>query len=228
MYGCESWTIKKTERQRMDAFKVWCWRRLLRVPWIARRSNQSVPKEINPEYSLEGLMLMLKLHTLATCCKELTHWKRFSCWERLKAGGEGGHRGWDGWMASLTQGVWASSGRWWRTGKPGVLKFMGWQRVRQDLVPEQVYVWPAVELGFCWVWEGGRYTPGGWGAKQIQQVGCHLLTKTRSFGPQVWNWGSSRGKPEDFLTSALLVLIHKRTSPQPPTANRLLRLSQEA
>ena len=61
MYGCESWTIKKVEHQRTDAFKLWCWKRLLRVPWIARRSNQSILKEINPEYSLEGLMLKLKL-----------------------------------------------------------------------------------------------------------------------------------------------------------------------
>ena len=62
MYGCESWTIKKAECRRIDAFELWCWRRLLRVPWIARRSNQSILKEISPEYSLEGLMLKLKLH----------------------------------------------------------------------------------------------------------------------------------------------------------------------
>ena len=73
MYGCESWTVKKAECQRIDAFELWCWRRLLRVPWSARRSNQSILKEISPEYSLEGLML--KLQHLATWCKELTHWK---------------------------------------------------------------------------------------------------------------------------------------------------------
>ena len=76
MYGCESWTVKKAERRRIDAFEVWCWRRLLRVPWTARRSNQSILKEISPEYSLEGLMLKLKLNPLVTWCKELTHWKR--------------------------------------------------------------------------------------------------------------------------------------------------------
>ena len=80
MYGCESWTIKKTEHQRIDALELWCWRRFLRAPWTARRSNQSILKEINPE--LEGLML--KLQYLATWCKELTHWKRPWCWERLK------------------------------------------------------------------------------------------------------------------------------------------------
>ena len=80
MYGCESWTIKKAECQRIDAFELWCWRRLLRVPWTARRSNQSILKEISPEYSLEGLMLKLKLQYLATWCEELTYLKRPWCW----------------------------------------------------------------------------------------------------------------------------------------------------
>ena len=82
MYGCENWTIKKAEHQRIDAFELWCWGRLLRVPWTARRSNQSILKEISPEYSLEGLMLKLKLNTLATWCKELTHLKRG--WQRMR------------------------------------------------------------------------------------------------------------------------------------------------
>ena len=90
MYGCESWTIKKAECQRIDAFELWCWRRLLRVPWTARRSNQSILKEIRSEYSLEGLML--KLQYLGHLSKELTHWKRPWSWERLKAKGEGGCR----------------------------------------------------------------------------------------------------------------------------------------
>ena len=89
MYGCESWTIKKTERWRIDAFELWCWRRLLRVPWTARRSNHSILKEISPEYSSEVLMLKLKLQYLVTWCEEPTHWKRPWCWERLKAQGEG-------------------------------------------------------------------------------------------------------------------------------------------
>ena len=105
MYGCESWTIKEPECQRMDAFELWCWRRLLRVPWTARRSNQSILK-INPECSLEGLILRLKLQYFGHWCEELTHLKRPWCWERLKAGGEGENRGWDGWMASLTQWTW--------------------------------------------------------------------------------------------------------------------------
>ena len=76
MYGCESWTMRKAEHWRIHAFELWCWRRLLRVPWTARRANQSILKAISPEYSLEGLMLKLKLHPLATSCEELTHWKR--------------------------------------------------------------------------------------------------------------------------------------------------------
>ena len=93
MYGCESWTIKKAESQRIDAFELWYWRRLLRVPWTARRSNQSILKEISPEYSLEGLMLKLKLQYFGHLMLELTRWKRHSCQERLKVGGEGDDRG---------------------------------------------------------------------------------------------------------------------------------------
>ena len=100
MCGWESWPIKKVELWRIDAFASWCWRRLLRVPWTARRSNQSILKEISPEYSLEGLMVKLKLQALATWCEELTHWKRTWWWKRLRAGGEGKDRGWHDWMAS--------------------------------------------------------------------------------------------------------------------------------
>ena len=95
--------MKKAECQRIDIFELWCWRRLLRLPWTARRSNQSNLKEISPEYSLEGLMLSWNPNTLATWCKELTHWKRPWYWESLKVGGEGDNRAWDGWMASLTR-----------------------------------------------------------------------------------------------------------------------------
>ena len=101
MHGHESWTVKKAERQIMDAFELWYWRRLLRVPWTARRSNQSNLKEISPGCSLEGLMWSWNSNTLATWCEKLTHLKRPWCWERLRAGGEKDGRGWDGWMASL-------------------------------------------------------------------------------------------------------------------------------
>ena len=131
IYGCESWTVKKAERRRIDAFELWCWRRLLRVPWTARRSNQSILKEISPGCSLEGMMLKLKLQYFGHLSEELTHWKRLWCWEGLGAGGERVHREWDGWMASLTQWtwVWVNSGSWWRTGRPDMLRFMGSQIV---------------------------------------------------------------------------------------------------
>ena len=133
MYRCESWTIKKAECWRIDGFELWCWRRLLWVPWTARRSYQPILKEISPEYSLKGLMLELKLQYFATWCKELTHLKRPWCWERLKAGGERDNRGWDGCMASLTQWtrVWVNSRSWWWTGRPGMLQFMGSQSQTQ-------------------------------------------------------------------------------------------------
>ena len=138
MYGYKSWTVKKAECQRIDAFEVWCWRRLLRVPWTARRSIQYILKDISLGRSLERLMLKLKLNTLASWCEELTHLKRPWCWERLKVGGEGDDRGWDGWMASPTRWtwVWVNSGSWWWTGKPGVLQFMGSQRVGHNWATE--------------------------------------------------------------------------------------------
>ena len=145
MYGCESWTVKKAECQRTDAFELWCWRSLLRVPWTARRSNHSILKEISPGCSLEGLMLKLKLQTLATLCEELIDLKRPWCWERLRAGGEGDDRGWDGWMASPTQWtwIWINSWSWWWTGRPGMLQSMGSKRVRHDWVTE------LTELNIC-------------------------------------------------------------------------------
>ena len=135
MYGCESWTVKKAEARRIDTFALWCWRRLLRVPWTARRSNQSILKEISPGISSEGMILKLKL---PTWWEELTHWKRLWFFEGLGAGGEGDDRGWDGWMASLSRWmwVWVNSGSWWWTGRPGVLQFMGLQRVRKDWATE--------------------------------------------------------------------------------------------
>ena len=163
MYGCESWTIKRAEHQRFDTFELWCWRRLLRVPWTARRSNQSILKEISPGCSLEGLMLRLKLNTLATWYEELTHWKRPWCWERLRAGREGDDRGWDGWMASLIRWtwVWVDSRSWWWTGRPGVLRFTGSQRVGHGWVIELnwtetlIYKCSNLEEGLPW-WLSGR------------------------------------------------------------------------
>ena len=128
MYGCESWTIKKAEHWRIVAFELWCWRRLLRVPWAARRSNQSILKEIRPGCSLEGMMIKLKLQYFGHLM-----WRVDSLEKTLMLGGIGGRRRrgqqrMEGWMASLTQstGVSVNSGWWW-TGRPGVLWFMGLQ-----------------------------------------------------------------------------------------------------
>jgi len=115
MYGCEHWTIVKAESQRTDALELWCWRRLLRVPWTARRSNQPVLKEINPEYSLEGVMLRLKLQNLGHLM-----WRIDTLGKTLMLGKiegrrrRGQHRGWNGWMVSLTwwTWAWASSKSW--------------------------------------------------------------------------------------------------------------------
>ena len=117
------------------ALKNWCFwpvvRKLLRVPWTATRSNRSILKKISPDIHWKDWCWSWNSNTLATWYKELTHLKRPRCWERLKAGREGDNRGWDGWMASLTQWtwVWVNSRSWWQTGRPGVLQSMGSQRV---------------------------------------------------------------------------------------------------
>ena len=132
MYGCESWTLKKPERWRIDAFELLCWRRPLRVPWTARRPNQSILKEIIGSWSW---CWSWNSNTLATWCKELLL-KRPWYQERLKA--EGDTRGWDGWIASPTQWtwIWVNSGSWWWTARPGMLQSTGLQRVRHDLAAE--------------------------------------------------------------------------------------------
>ena len=123
---------------RIDAFELWCWKRLLRVPWTARRFNQSILKETSPGCSWKDWCWGWNSNSLATSCEELTHWKRPWCWEGLGAGGEGDDRGWDGWMASLTRctWVWVNSRSWWWTGRPGMLRFMGSQRVRHNWATE--------------------------------------------------------------------------------------------
>ena len=113
---------------------LWCWGRLLRVPWFARRSNQAILKENSPGVHWKDWCWRWNSNTLATWYEELTHLKRPWCWERLRAGGEGDDRGWDGWMASPTQWtwVWVNSGSWWWTGRPGMLQSMGSQRIGHD------------------------------------------------------------------------------------------------
>ena len=127
----QSWTIKKAECWRIDASELWCWRRLLRVPWTARRSNQSILKEISPGCLLEGLIWSWNSNTLATSCLDWL-WKRPWCWEGLRAG-EGDNRGWDGWMASLTQWtwVWVDSGSWCWIG--GLAYCSSWGHKESDM-----------------------------------------------------------------------------------------------
>ena len=139
MYGCESWTIKKAEHWKIDAFELWCWRRLLKVPWTTRRSKKSILKEINPGCSWNNWCWSWNSSTLAIWWEELTHLKRPWCWEGLKVGGEGDDRRWDGWISSLTQWiwVWVKSEPWWWTGRPGMPQSMGSQRVRHDWATEQ-------------------------------------------------------------------------------------------
>ena len=135
VYGCEPWTIKKAECWRIDAFKLWWWRRLLRVPWTARRSKQSILKKINPEYSLEGLML--KLQYFGHLMGRADSLEKTLMLEKME-GRRRGNKGWYDWMASPTQWtwVWVNSGSWWWTGRPAVLQFMGSQRVGHDWATE--------------------------------------------------------------------------------------------
>ena len=123
IYGCENWNIRKAEHWRIDAFELWCWRRLLRVPWIARRTNQSILKEISSEYSLEGLILKLKLQYFGHLMWRTNSLEKTLMLRKIEGRRRRGDKGWDSWMASPTRWtwVWASSRSWWWTGKPGVL-----------------------------------------------------------------------------------------------------------
>ena len=138
MYGCERWTVKKAERQRIAAFELWCWRRLLRVPWTSTRSNQSILKEISPGISLEGMMLKLKLQYFGYLMRRVD-----SLEKTLKLGGTGGRRRRGRqrmrWLDGITDSmawVWVNSGSWWWTCGPSVLWFMGSQIVGHDWVTE--------------------------------------------------------------------------------------------
>ena len=115
MYGCESWTVKKAERRRIDAFEVWCWRRLLKVPWTARRSNQSILKQINPRCSLEGLTLKLKFQYFGHLMQKADSLEKTLMLGKI-----------EGWRRRS----------WWWTGRPGMLWFMGLQRVRHHWATE--------------------------------------------------------------------------------------------
>ena len=127
MYRCDSWSIKRAECRRIDALKLWCWRRFLRVPWMARRSYQSVLKEISPQYLLEKLFLNLKLQYSGHLIRRANSLEKTLMLERLKIGEEGDDRGQDSWVASPTQWtwVWVNTGSWQWTGRPSMLQSMG-------------------------------------------------------------------------------------------------------
>ena len=142
MYECESWTIKKLITEEFDAFELWCWRRLLRVPWTARRSNQSTLKEISTGCSLEGLRLKLKLQYFCHLMRTAGSFEKILMVGEIEGRGEGDNRGWDGWMASLTQWtwVWVNSRSWWWTGRPGMQQSMVLQRVGHDWATELSWI----------------------------------------------------------------------------------------
>ena len=138
MYGCESLTIKKAECRRIDAFELWCWRRLLRVPWTARRSNQLIQKEINPEYSLEGLMVKLKLQYFGHLMRTAESLEKILMLGKIESGKKRGRQRmrWLDGITDLMDMSQSNSRSWLWTGKPGMLQSMASQRVRDDLVTE--------------------------------------------------------------------------------------------
>ena len=134
MYGCESWTVKKAEHQRIDVFKLWCWRSLLKVPWTARRSNQSILKETSPGCSLEGIMLKLKVQYFGHLMQRADSLEKTQMLGGIRGRSRRGRqrmRWLDGITYSMDMG-WVNSRSWWWTGRPGVLQFMGSQRVRHN------------------------------------------------------------------------------------------------
>ena len=136
MYGCESWTIKKAQHRLIDAFELWCWRRLLSIPWTARRSNQSILKEISPEYSLEGLML--KLQSFGHLMQRTDSLEKTLILGKIEGRRRRGRLK-ARWFDSITDWMDMSLSklrRWWRTGKPGMLQSIGSQRVGQDWAAE--------------------------------------------------------------------------------------------
>ena len=162
MYGCENWTIKKAEHWRIDAFELWCWRRLLRVPWTARRSSQSILKEISLDCSLEGLILKLKLQYFGLLIQQADSFEKTLMLHKTEGRRKGGRQRMR-WLDGITDWwtwVWAISRSW--TGRPGILQSMGSQRVRLEWATElnwtelneweeySSYLWEGVGTSSSW------------------------------------------------------------------------------
>ena len=152
IYECASWTIKKAEHRRIDAFELWCWRRLLRVAWAARRSNQSILKGINLEYSLEGLMLKLKLQYFGHLMRRTDSLEKTLMLGKIedkRKRGKQRMRWLDGISDSIDMGF-VDSGHWWWTGRPGMLWFMGSQGIRHDWVTEVNWTYIFTWVNILW------------------------------------------------------------------------------
>ena len=162
MYECESWTTKKAESQRTDAFELWCWRRLLSILWTARRSNQSILKEMSPEYSLEGLMLKLKLQYFGHLMRRADSLEKTLMLGKIEGRRRRGRhrmRWLDGITYSMTW-IWINSGSWWWTGRPGVLQSMGLQRVGHDWETELKWTEYILQLTATYCYAAIHELPG--------------------------------------------------------------------
>ena len=199
MYGCESWTIKKAEHWRIDAFELWCWRRLFRVSWTARRSNQSILKEISPGCSLEGLILKLKLQYFGHLIQRADSFEKTLMLGKIEGRRRRVRQRMRGWMASLTQWtwVWVDFWSWWWTGRPGMMQFMGSQRVGCDwteLSPFSPICGVGCCLG-CWAQTGTEDWSLCWGMLSFASLLATFILSQLSLLVVIWYYFRWREVP---------------------------------